>query len=120
MSLYNKVKVRVHVASFINDLTKKPHFFINIKNDYFRRNITITDVWMFSENSKWFFVNVYNSKRPLPVIITPQNEWETWITVSEVFPAGVNSVLVRLSNGRYLTSSKRKGISQSGMVLGGK
>jgi hypothetical protein len=123
-----KIKVRVHEANFTNDMMKKPFHFINIRNNYKRRHITVTNVFLLREvfdiDSKSHHltssVNVTNPGRPLPIVIAPQTEWETWISSHEVTPSGLNSFLVRLANGKYIASRKRKDVSPSGIVPGNK
>jgi hypothetical protein len=125
MSLNRKIKVRVHMATFAEDMAKKPYYFINIRNNFFRRCITVTGVWCFNEHEISItnititsLTKVQETNRPLPVIIQPQTEWETFINVHEVYPANPNTFIIRLSNGRYITSSLRKGVQQSGIIPG--
>jgi hypothetical protein len=121
-----KIKVRVHEASFTNDVMKEPFCFINVRNNYKRRYIKITDVFFFNEDfdplvmhhkiTKWNRIN--NCQRTLPVTIAPQLEWETWVPSHDLRKTqnSFNCVIVRLNNGKYIISKPRKDVAPSGEV----
>lgn len=127
MSLQNKVKVRVHIAYF---QTKPgvPYFFINIWNKCKRQHITVVKVEFLEEmthdgigNSTYLGVGVSGcGNKILPVTIPPQTEWETYMKAKDTGEdVGSNDVLVTLTDGRRLTSKRRKNVAPSGRVLNG-
>jgi len=130
MSLVSKVKVRVHEASFVDkNTTGQKYYFINVRNNYKRRCITIVHIFainpslVFINNSKRVYIEVdeiVNINRPLPTLVNAGKEWETWIIVPKDLHMGnpLNQFMVELNNNRYITSSKRKGVSPSGTVPG--
>jgi len=128
MSLLSKVKVRVHVAYFTEDPNGKvPYFFINIRNGFKERHIKVVKIEFLEIYTVSGNVTKYVAKRidgygqrPLPVTISPQSEWETFVkTIAIDETSGSNDVLVTLDNGRRITSKKRKHVPPSGVVPGG-
>jgi hypothetical protein len=127
MSLASKVKVRVHTAYFIKDDGQVPYFFINVRNCFKRRNITITNVYCMLPGivSAGKVKEIINLSRPLPETVKPNTEWETFIVVSKLDVEMLREVdvyncfVIMLASDRTIISKRRKGVPSSGIVPGG-
>lgn len=121
----NEVLVRVHVASFTNDPEKK-YYFINILNFSENQSTIVHEVWHRCG------INVINASRPLPVVIQPMEQWETWIDVKELLekvPPGTWTTYSPYEAFRvklffvdkiiFLTSKKRENVPSYGIPPGG-
>jgi len=121
MSINKKLKVRVHIASFVDDPMSKQHFFINVRNCCKRRQITIVDVFYPDIFTNSIIHLHADGRRPLPATILPGQEWETWVPLSAIVGEKDERkrFIVETAGGHFVTSSKRKGVPKSGNVPGG-
>jgi hypothetical protein len=122
----NKVRVRVHIAYFYDAMTfsHPPFYFINILNTYKRKSITIEKIWFeWGGKRKHFALVCDNPGRELPVKLTPGEQWETWMLVTNVHADAFNDARVYYKT-KYFThivkSVRRSNVPSQGNVPGGK
>ena len=116
------ILVRVHTAYFNNimELSHEPYYFINILNIDKSRDIVISDIrchhW--PKNT-----TVYQSERPLPVKVTPGEQWETWISLDKIGKEAYEDFYITFSTDKRTytcRSTRRTNVPNSGTVPGGK
>jgi hypothetical protein len=91
--------------------------FLNVLNASPEKAVQVTHVWV--ESPMGAHVSVL--AKPLPVVVEPGREWETWIETAHV-PAGVvveASAFVRLSDGSVIGSEARVDVPPAGAVPDG-
>jgi hypothetical protein len=123
-----KPLVRVHKAYFTDmmDLNKEPYYFVNILNIDPKRNITIDKVW-YVQYGGWASIN--QPGRDTPVMLTPGEQWETWIQVQYVGENAFKKFFadIRFERSKYwlfpkattVSSTKRINVPPFGTVPGG-
>lgn len=112
-----RLRLLVHRAVFCH--TGQECYFLNLTNLSRNREIEITHIWLESEPK----IHIFNSYRPLPKRLKPDEVWETWISIEKV-PASVrhnpyNLVRARLSSGDVVASIENKNVPEMGTVPGG-
>lgn len=93
--------------------------FIKVTNLSKTRKVVLTEVW-FQLNTKR--TPVVNNARPMPIVLQPEEQWETWIELSDI-PSGFHNAAaklarVKLSDGKVLESKPTKNVSDRGFVAG--
>jgi hypothetical protein len=110
-----RVSVRVHQAAFIQSNVEA--YFINIVNLSEKRDIEITHIWFDASPQ----IPVWQSNRPLPKRLKPDEVWETWIETWRIPQDASNpfkGFRVRLSTGKVLKSSQNRNVPPIGVVPG--
>jgi hypothetical protein len=112
------VRVTAHIAVFASQ-PLQPACFVNITNLSEGRDVVITHVW-FEATPPVFALP---KDRPLPVRLSPDDTWETWLEIGALPSAlrrdPLSSARVRLSTGQVIHSVPNVDVPERGMVPGG-
>ena len=108
------IRLRVHRAFFENNPIQ--HYFINAVNTSEAGEVAITHVWY--EGSR--HVDILQAQRPLPLMLRPNEPWETWIRVMEIpnDPDPFRNFRARLSTGEVFESEENRDVPPRGFVPG--
>jgi 2-polyprenyl-6-methoxyphenol hydroxylase-like FAD-dependent oxidoreductase len=110
------VRVLVHAAMHLD--TRQACFFINVTNLSPTRDVEITHVW-FDDTAHF---PVFNSERPLPKRLRPDESWETWLPWVNVpvalLPTAITRFRVRLSTGTTIKSRANRDVPHVGDIPG--
>lgn len=113
------VKVRVHRAFFVSDITQ--YYFINLTNISPSRSVEVTHIWYQDEDGH--HIPVIEPSRMLPVRLDLEQSWETWIAVDELpidkRENAYQNFYARLSTGDIFRSEANPNIPPHGIVPGG-
>jgi hypothetical protein len=107
------VHLRIHRAAFVGRPASDA-WFLNIWNASPERSVQVTHVWIESSAG-----HIPALAKPLPAVIDPDRQWETWIEVArvpdrDVFHAG----RAQLADGTVISSGPRDDVPPAGMVPG--
>lgn len=116
-TLERSIKIRVHRARFVNDLTE--NYFINVTN-LSTKQVELTHVWYQDEKAH---IAITHPSRSLPISLNPDQSWETWIQVNDV-PEKHRSdpyenFHARISSGDIFHSERNLNVPPYGSVPGG-
>jgi hypothetical protein len=115
-----EVHLRVHTA-VLTTPTAEPHLchFLNVWNASPERSVQITHIWI--EAPGGVTVTVVNPMRPLPVVVQPEQQWETFVPVASV-PRGTDvehAARAKLASGEVIESVPRgEDVPPAGMIPG--
>jgi hypothetical protein len=97
-------------------------FYIKITNLSPKRPITITHVWVESLDRSKDDVQIMNPERPLPARLELDDQYETWIPVSDVPESELGAEWrfhVKLTSDKTIRSRPNRKVPPSGYVAGG-
>jgi hypothetical protein len=97
-------------------------FYIKITNLSPKRPITITHVWVESLDRSRDDVQIMNPERPLPARLGLDDQYETWIPVSDVPEPELGAewrFRVKLTSDKTIKSRPNRKVPPSGYVAGG-
>ena len=113
-----RLRLTMHRARFLKPPGPEA-FFITATNLSRTRELTITHVWLATAPD----IHIFNSDRPLPVRLRPDEPWETWIEVQLVPESQrtnlFNLARIRLSTGTIIASTMNTTVPPFGTVPGG-
>jgi hypothetical protein len=92
-------------------------YFLNVWNASPEKSVQVTHVYVVAADG----THVAVLTKPLPVLIGPMQEWETWIEVADV-PSGTaveDAARARLSDGSIIESVPRTDVPPAGAVPNG-
>jgi hypothetical protein len=117
-----KIKFRVHSAVFTEDPKQTPHLFLNVRNDS-KSPIIIRDVSFRSIGYDAKIKKQINKQRPLPVVLHPGKEWETWVLSTPAKKEQYNRFRMYYLNSKgddcYVDCTKRRNVPPKGTVPNG-
>jgi hypothetical protein len=112
------VQVEAHVAELAG--RDGLQCFVRVTNRSLFRKAVLVEVFLQGTVP----IPVLNDERPMPVVLPPEEPWETWIPLAAC-PNAIRSdpvahVRVKLSDGSVISAKPTANVSPAGFVAGGK